>query len=204
MPAASVGPKAPVGPMPPVGPMALVGGDCATCHRTIDRDWRPPSHGANWTRGHGASYLAKGEATTDRCSLCHAESSCSSCHEDSPPESHTNHFRGRGHGFLASLDRDRCSTCHQTDSCDRCHRETEPKSHFAASWGGTTSKHCLVCHFPLQAENCSVCHEDAASHALAPPKPPDHSPGMNCLQCHGLTAPLPHATKGDDCNACHL
>jgi hypothetical protein len=26
---------------------------------------------------------------------------------------------------------------------------------------------------------------------------------MNCRQCHGMTAPLPHVDKGDDCNACH-
>jgi hypothetical protein len=41
------------------------------------------------------------------------------------------------------------------------------------------------------------------SHSTAAPQPPSHSPGMNCRQCHGISAPLPHVTKGEDCNICH-
>jgi hypothetical protein len=26
---------------------------------------------------------------------------------------------------------------------------------------------------------------------------------MNCRQCHGHGAPLPHPDKGDSCTACH-
>jgi hypothetical protein len=33
--------------------------------------------------------------------------------------------------------------------------------------------------------------------------PPGHTPGMNCRQCHGLTAPLPHADNGSECARCH-
>jgi hypothetical protein len=101
------------------------------------------------------------------------------------------------------IDRDNCAACHRSDSCDRCHQETLPRNH-TGMWGGTVSNHCLTCHFPLQAEACSTCHKATPSH-LATPKPsvPPHHPAMNCRQCHGVTASLPHAEKGDNCNLCH-
>ena len=49
-----------------------------------------------------------------------------------------------------------------------------------------------------------VCHKDTRSHALAAPKPAWHTPAMNCRQCHGVSQPLPHVDKGDNCNLCHL
>jgi hypothetical protein len=101
------------------------------------------------------------------------------------------------------MDRESCAVCHQRDFCDRCHASTEPMNHVGA-FGGTLSTHCLGCHFPLSAEEgCGVCHKATPSHLLAAPKPPDHVPGMNCLQCHGIQQPLPHVDKGDDCNTCH-
>lgn len=177
--------------------------ECATCHAALATDVAPRTHGELWKREHGGVVRSRSAATVDRCELCHQESSCVSCHLDEPPADHTNYWRRRGHGLVARMDRERCSACHRSDTCDRCHSETEPLSHHGA-WGGTQSNHCLSCHFPLEAEGCGTCHASAPSHALAPPKPPDHTPGMNCLACHGNGQPLPHAQKGDDCNICHL
>ncbi len=177
--------------------------DCAACHRTIRVDRAPDDHRADWKRLHGRNVVAAGGADEARCSICHTRQlDCIRCHEESAPDDHTNFWRERGHGIAVRGDRGRCATCHQPDACDRCHRETAPRSH-TSSWGSPIDRHCVTCHLPVSGENCVVCHAGAPSHALAAPQPPDHAPGMNCRQCHGLTAPLPHPDPGDSCNACH-
>jgi hypothetical protein len=177
--------------------------ECATCHSEIRADRPPASHAFHWDKTHGDAVRAGGLKGAQSCSLCHDESTCTSCHMSEPPENHNNHWRRRGHSLMAQLDRDRCSTCHQPDACDRCHMQTQPMSH-AGMWGGTRSRHCVSCHFPLQSEGCSVCHKATPSHSLAAPKPPGHTPLLDCRQCHGIVAPLPHVDKGDDCNICHM
>jgi hypothetical protein len=57
---------------------------------------------------------------------------------------------------------------------------------------------------PLQGDSCFVCHKGTPSHLMAAPKPPNHSPAMDCRSCHGLSEPLPHFDNGDDCNTCHF
>lgn len=177
---------------------------CSTCHREIDEKWRPPSHDAGWETLHGRiARSGNPQEFTEQCSLCHEESQCVGCHLDEPPRSHTQYWRERGHAIDARIDRDRCSTCHLPDSCDRCHSEQAPISHRGA-WGAPRSDHCLSCHLSGTRE-CMLCHQEGApSHALATPLPPGHLPSFNCRQCHGLSAPLPHVDKGDDCIFCHL
>ena len=177
--------------------------ECQTCHREIRADVAPGSHAFAWEKRHGQVARAHGEGRTDRCTLCHQENECITCHKTQLPDSHTNVWRLRTHGIAAALDRQGCATCHRDDSCSSCHAETEPLSH-TGMWGGATSTHCLGCHFPLNSQSCSVCHSSTPSHQLAPPKPPDHSPGMNCTMCHGNGVQLPHVDKGDNCNMCHL
>jgi hypothetical protein len=176
--------------------------ECSTCHKEIRADLAPKSHAHVWLRQHGRVVRAQGEATADQCSLCHEESTCKDCHNNVRPENHNQYFIRRGHGLIARMDRETCAVCHRSDSCDRCHREVKPMNH-AGLWGSTQNTHCLTCHFPLQASGCQVCHKGTPSHALAAPLPPGHDPGMNCRQCHGLTAPMPHVDKGDQCIACH-
>jgi hypothetical protein len=179
-----------------------VANECETCHRELDVDVAPATHAHHWLRVHGKAVRADTGATSDRCELCHSPSRCTSCHFETPPSSHTNHFRRRGHGLIARMDRDSCATCHRPDSCDRCHRETRPMNH-GPSWGATRNNHCLGCHTPLRATECSTCHKGTPSHGLAAPLPPGHNAGMNCRQCHGLVAPLPHVDNGDECISCH-
>jgi hypothetical protein len=177
--------------------------ECETCHTVIREEWPPPSHDAHWKRMHGGVVRSGSLATADTCSICHSELTCIACHKDEPPESHTNFFRRRGHGITAMMDRQTCAACHEPASCDRCHAEVRPRNH-SARWGAPQNNHCLVCHFPLRSEACITCHKTTTSHNSAAPKPPWHTPVMNCRQCHGLSEPLPHVDNGDDCNICHL
>ncbi len=176
--------------------------DCAVCHKEIRAEVAPPNHRADWKRGHGAVVRECSRATGDRCELCHTESSCTACHQTELPASHTAFWRRRGHGLAASMDRESCATCHAPSSCDTCHQETQPSSH-RAGFGAPTNRHCIGCHEPLAGDSCGACHKATPSHALAPPKPPDHTPAMDCRMCHGNGQPLPHFDNGSDCNACH-
>jgi hypothetical protein len=175
---------------------------CTTCHTSIDRGWAPENHHFAWLKNHGSRARAGAMSPATDCSLCHQTSSCSSCHLEQEPESHDTFFRRRGHAVMARIDREQCAVCHQPDSCDRCHSTTRPTSH-AGSWSSARNTHCLACHFPQQAEGCVLCHGAGAGHVTGAAKPADHHPAMNCRMCHGLSAPLPHVEKGDDCNACH-
>jgi len=176
--------------------------DCSLCHAELDSDVAPSSHAQLWTRLHGQAVRADTGASVDDCSLCHGREECVSCHEEEPPANHTNVWRLRTHGVVAAIDRDNCAVCHRADSCDRCHEETLPLSH-RGGFGAPKATHCFGCHFPVQQQSCFVCHKGTPSHELAAPKPADHSPGLNCRQCHGVDAPLPHVDAGQNCNICH-
>lgn len=175
---------------------------CETCHRQQRRDRAPHTHDGLWLRFHGKVVRAESSALVDRCEMCHEKNACQACHQDQMPASHNNFFRRRGHGLMARMDRESCSACHRPDSCESCHSQVLPQNHTGA-FGGRQSTHCFSCHFPLQSSDCATCHRTDHSHAMAAPLPPDHSPAMNCRQCHGLSAPLPHVDKGDQCTACH-
>ena len=180
-----------------------IAAECATCHTYLDVDTEPQSHHHNWDKRHGKVVRAHSELTRDNCAICHQESTCAECHMSEPPANHSNAWRRRTHGVAAMMDRDNCAACHLPDSCDRCHAETLPRSH-VGSFGAPRSRHCLSCHFPLKGEGCFTCHKETPSHSLAAPKPAWHTPAMNCRQCHGISQPLPHVDKGDNCNLCHL
>jgi hypothetical protein len=177
--------------------------ECATCHREIATNWPPESHHHNWKKMHGGVVREASDATADRCTLCHTESTCVACHKDEPPENHNNFWRLRGHGLAAMIDRQNCAACHEPDSCERCHRDAIPQNHMGL-WSSTKATHCLACHTPLRDTGCAACHKDTPGHLQAQPKPPDHYPGQNCRQCHGVFAPLPHVDNGSDCNSCHF
>jgi hypothetical protein len=179
--------------------------ECAACHPTILATTKPASHDELWPRRHGGVCRAGTEPGSDRCSLCHKETDCASCHQTTLPQNHTQQWRRAGHGTTAALDRESCATCHQPSSCVSCHAESKPRTH-VGSFGAPLDNHCLTCHEPVQAEGCGACHQGTPSHALAPPKPASHTPSMNCRQCHmpGNAPPgLPHADNGSNCNSCH-
>ena len=175
--------------------------DCATCHTKIGKDWKPESHQMNWQRFHGQAARAQlTEPIENRCSLCHTEQTCTTCHKDQMPESHTALWRQREHGIAARVDRSTCETCHQSDACDTCHRETEPSSH-RGGWGDPRDNHCLVCHFPLQNEGCFTCHKELTGHLEAPQMPggTTHATASlaGCRACH--EPGLSHPDNGDNC-----
>ena len=175
---------------------------CATCHHEIRTNVRPPSHTNAWRHNHGMTVRGGSEGAATDCMLCHSESTCNTCHQVEMPANHNNLWRLKTHGTIAGMDRQTCLTCHRSDFCERCHEETLPLSH-KGMWGAPLDQHCLSCHFPLRSNACSVCHKGTPSHKEATPLPANHNPGMNCPQCHGTVAPLPHVNKGDACIMCH-
>ena len=80
--------------------------ECATCHVEIRAEIAPQSHEFNWLKSHGQAARAHGEQRNDRCTMCHKENECITCHTQELPENHTNFWRLRGHGVAASMDRD--------------------------------------------------------------------------------------------------
>ncbi len=176
--------------------------ECATCHTVAGIERAPGSHEHDWKRRHGRASRISAPEPADRCFLCHDESTCASCHQLQPPDDHDAHFRLRGHGFRARVDRATCAACHDSFSCDRCHMDVVPLNH-TAMWGGPKDTHCFTCHFPLASSGCATCHKDTPSHLLGPPKPSWHNPAMNCRQCHGTSLPLSHVDDGTNCNLCH-
>jgi hypothetical protein len=179
--------------------------DCRTCHKTVNKDWAPPTHEANWKRFHGqVARMDEDKPYENRCSLCHTEAACNRCHQEEEPANHTDQWRERGHGIMAEMDRDKCATCHRTDFCDRCHRDTEPRSH-RAGWGAPYQRHCMTCHLPLQSQGCGACHQINPGHLLAPPRPDnvthDTASEGACRTCHSLA--LMHLDNGDACRSCH-
>ena len=179
--------------------------ECETCHREIRKDREPPDHKHNWKRYHGQAARADSGKTSHDCSLCHQESTCDACHQDEAPQNHNNHWRHRGHGIAASLDRDNCSVCHRSDSCDRCHRDTSPRNH-TGLWASPRNTHCTSCHFPLNNEGCATCHQATPSHATADALPTNaahtNATDTQCRECH-TPANTGHLDNGDSCRLCH-
>jgi hypothetical protein len=180
----------------------MTSNECGTCHREIRQDKPPQTHAHTWTKSHGQAVRFPTGEMNDRCSLCHTESTCATCHAEQAPENHNNFWRIKGHGIEAELDRAGCAVCHRPDTCVRCHSDTLPLSH-TGSFGAPRDTHCVSCHFPLADNGCVICHKGTPSHALATPLPDTHNPGMNCRQCHGVTQPLPHVDDGSSCTMCH-
>ncbi|MHB8763105.1 MAG: hypothetical protein ACYDA8_01985 [Deferrisomatales bacterium] len=135
---------------------------CATCHQTLRRDERPPSHGALWERRHGQT----ADPSARVCGFCHeGRDACRSCHLERQPRSHTPAWGERSHGLQARHDPDACRTCHTASYCSDCHQET-PRSHRPrAGWlasghrlrGAVAGDGCRVCHRPAEP-SCTPCH----------------------------------------------
>ncbi len=182
---------------------------CIDCHDNItSKKVKPKNHDeTTWPKEHGDyGQMKYGYKSENVCYLCHAESQCTSCHQQEAPQSHNEFWKQKGHGAFVGLDRNSCKTCHQdTEFCERCHTSTRPVSH-TASWGTTGNNHCNSCHFPLTAvgtQECAVCHKATPSHDLTPAMPNNglHVTGANCRSCHN---PLRHPDNGATCTSCHL
>ena len=185
---------------------------CQACHAEIRKDRAPGTHQHLWKQRHGQMARSREQLVEGRCDLCHDRPTfCDACHRDvsQKPASHTNLWRIKTHGIMASIDRKQCMVCHQTDYCVRCHQETAPMSH-RGGWVTGPQRHCVECHFPIgrKDQSCGVCHKQNPEHPTAPDQPPSHVPGMNCRACHsppGLGgAPVtPHPDNGTSCERCH-
>jgi hypothetical protein len=180
---------------------------CVDCHDDVtSKKVKPSNHDATWIREHGGFEAKKYSYKNENvCSLCHAESQCTSCHQQQAPAQHTEFWKQRGHGIFTGLDRSKCMTCHKdVQFCESCHSVTAPVKH-TAGFGAPSNRHCNDCHYPLGsagAQECAVCHESTPSHALTPAQPnnPLHVTGADCRLCH---SPVRHPDNGMSCTTCH-
>lgn len=196
-------------------------GTCTNCHKPKDlRALRPVSflaHDGAWMRRHGLE--ARGG--TQRCELCHAQTSCDACHDASRPSSpavrnpealtselvHRFDFLSR-HGLEAQAAPGQCVTCHAKTECDACHstrglsasvrggQNPHPPG-WGSGLGAATNAHGRAARRDIAS--CATCHDQGAA--------------SNCVRCHrvgGLggtphpvgwrsTAPL----SAPECAACH-
>lgn len=187
--------------------------DCATCHNEMTTQTPPTSRGGfrishdvpgAWERAHGHEF----QMSPEFCFYCHEEQGafCEDCHRKTAPSTHTISWRRKTHGLQAGWDRTRCAVCHEEDSCIKCHRSSEPTSHRRGGWGSPGDRHCMSCHYPEEATNCTVCHE-TIEHRDAPRSV--HARGLfpaNCAACHPANNPFraPHPLNNTAaCTECH-
>lgn len=195
--------------------------DCAPCHKESDlRGLKPLSflpHDANWLRRHGG--LARDELA--RCSTCHAQTQCDSCHDATQalraevrnPGAiereyvHRFEFLSR-HGIEARTQPGTCVSCHRTQDCDACHARqgvsgglVDGSNPHPPNWAGNlglaTNLHGRAARRDIAS--CAACHEQGAA--------------SNCVRCHrvGGFGGNPHppgwrSSQGMDavsCAACH-
>ncbi len=141
---------------------------CVACHGNDRRRQPPASHARRWETRHGLEARRVGDDGPhgERCSLCHVEPTCRTCHTTKRPRNHTGLWRQRLHGLEAQWQREDCRLCHETGSCQRCHATTQPTNHRGA-WRAThglaaqvrDNENCTVCHQPTW---CATCHAGGA------------------------------------------
>ncbi|MBI4601481.1 MAG: hypothetical protein HY721_05895 [Planctomycetes bacterium] len=123
--------------------------DCIACHLTSRRDRKPAFHDGLFPRHHRR--MAEDEAY--KCSLCHVQGDCKSCHAERKPFSHTPRFERSTHGRLATHDRRACATCHETSFCESCHSQPPPDHTQAFRRDGGHRQAALI-----RGRSCTVCH----------------------------------------------
>lgn len=194
---------------------------CTSCHKATDlRGLEPKSffaHDAAWGRRHGA--IAR--VNPERCSTCHAQTSCDACHDTSRPQGvamrnpdqldrnlvHRFDWLSR-HALEAQSQPGQCMTCHVRTECDACHSTRG----VSASISGGASPHPIQWASGLNPANnlhgpaarrdiasCAACH--------------DQGPATNCVRCHkvGAMGGTPHPmgwrstepTSAPQCAVCH-
>lgn len=100
-------------------PPAPAAQDCARCHNDNLQPIRPKTHGASWSRIHGA-YAKKNGAT---CTTCHRQNWCVDCHQQRDSIRQTMHPRNYlfYHSIEARANPARCDRCHVVNYCTSCH-----------------------------------------------------------------------------------
>jgi c(7)-type cytochrome triheme protein len=176
---------------------AKASNDCRTCHTDI-RFLKPADHNVDFIRTHKQEVAAKGSAN---CEMCHAEETCSECHESG----NLSKFKSKDdmrssmapsgtggsstmilekshaldylftHRFDAKAKTMECQSCHETESfCSKCHNESGKVTKPAwHSVAGFVGPGGGM-HAKLaekDMENCASCHQEENENPV-------------CLRCH--------------------
>ncbi|MFB6264293.1 MAG: cytochrome c3 family protein [Bradymonadaceae bacterium] len=196
---------------------------CDTCHTTEPRgggtsasnrpasssDDRasPADHGPDWLARHGT--VARSSST--RCTDCHTERDCASCHEEEsarPFAVHPPNFDSL-HAAQPRASTDGCTDCHQPETfCASCHarsgvsasppdRPPPGRDVHPPGWTnpGGTGNHAAMARRNIT--ECASCHTEQdckTCHTQVDPHPPDFRTQCGnwlkadptpCKQCHG-------------------
>ncbi len=134
---------------------------CSLCHIKTRAGIKPADHGKSWKKVHG---MVAREGFFDkkwyRCTYCHQESYCNTCHKHEEPSTHNETWRRGTHGLVAEVDRMQCRVCHQEDMCIRCHSMAPPYPRDATHIGLTgCSEECHRNAHRFGGEDCRNCHK---------------------------------------------
>lgn len=195
--------------------------ECTGCHRPGDlRGLKPVSflaHDGTWERRHGHAAREQPE----RCSTCHAQTSCDSCHDSSRPQGAAKRNPERIeanlvhrfdfvsiHALEARAQPGQCVSCHAKTECDACHltrgvsQANSPGGSphppgWASGLNPLTNAHGKEARRDIGS--CAACHDQGAA--------------SNCVRCHrvGATGGTPHPmgwrnsepTSSPQCAPCH-
>ncbi len=208
---------------------------CMTCHVSLTeaRDYtveniralpRPADHGDDWVLEHGE--LAANDVT--RCSVCHAQDLCSSCHVNassvpaiqalSPdprvaeitagreivypsPESHAAENWWSTHNEPARADVSTCATCHTRASCETCHVAPvpEPVRRLPSGRDGGNDG-------DNPPEMTALGQQQGPGVVLTRRAPPSHTPTFaneHRVPAASATAQCQACHVRDECTSCH-
>jgi hypothetical protein len=180
--------------------------DCATCHREIRKEQRPPDHDAAFLRVHGAKAPEGWQVgAPSLCAQCHeVPQDCNSCHRETKPASHRaagfrlHHGTGDTDAHDQPFAEVSCSLCHEELSCVRCHQTTKPRNHTVSF-----ERRLHGIHAAVERQSCRTCHQqDMCNRCHQETRPVSHrgifgsGAQAHCLGCHD---PLP----ANGCYTCH-
>ena len=176
-------------------------GDCTPCHTADMGKTPPPSHDADWRKGHNAKMQEGGftEHGTE-CSTCHGDNACMNCHQRKKPMSHKAHLEERDaecdscHVVDASrqlplLDAGACLDCHEGEvqtTLLRSPRARKLNIEFPHATH-TGAVECARCHLAtlndeqpegepiVEQTDCISCHTDEGVEVAE----------SSCAKCHG-------------------
>lgn len=136
---------------------------CSTCHVKDGHASAPRSHRGDWMERHGRAHSAAYDTRIEsKCSVCHKNSYCLSCHEEQPTSKSVN---------WSPRQEFHCYSCHlplgtREEGCQECHSRVEHRSAPArpTDKDHTGVESCKACHSAMEIPHinndalCSSCH----------------------------------------------
>jgi hypothetical protein len=148
-----------------------------------------------------------------KCVNCHAQQSCTKCHDVGAPSEANVKLIKEGEIDIAQHHK-RCFSCHEKDKCEKCHREreAEPFDHQKSTGWALNKFHknlsCIDCHGSNQLykkldNRCVSCHKNwdqgNFKHSITGLRLTEPHTDLNCEDCHIDK----NFSAKPSCNNCH-